>query len=195
MRHVKVHLENIPGSPYSQSAEHEEPFLDRESHEDRDIRTWRKKCTTNKAGEVAIPAMALKQSIDTSAFKLGEKVPGRRGATFKSFFASGFLCDGDVPIANGKPLTPADAECVKISAHSTGKRGAGSRVPRRFPSFDKWHGIANFTILDDVITREVFERHVRAAGMIVGIGRFRVENGGTNGRFRPTRFEWEELKI
>lgn len=195
MRHVRVHLENIPGSPYSQSAEHEVPFLDRESHEDRDIRTWRQKCTVNKDGQVCVPAMALKQSIDTSAFKLGEKIPGRRGATFKSFFASGFFCDGDVPISNGKPLTPNDASCVKISAHSTGKRGSGSRVPRRFPQFDRWHGVAEFTIVDDVITEAVFEAHVRAAGIIVGIGRFRPENGGTNGRFKPVKFEWKDLKI
>lgn len=195
MRHCRVWLENIPGSPYSQSADHEAPFLDRESHEDRDIRTWREKCTTNKDGQVCIPAMALKQAVDTAAFKLGEKVPNRRGAMFKSFFASGFFCDGDVPISNGKPLTPKDANCVKISAHSTGKRGAGSRVPRRFPQFDKYHGVAEFTIVDDVITPEVFERHVKAAGIIVGIGRFRPENGGTNGRFRATKFEWQDMKL
>lgn len=195
MRHCKIWLENVPGSSYSQSAKHEEPFLDRESHEDYDNRTWREKCTTNKQGQVAIPAMALKQCIDSVAFKLGEKVPNRRGATFKSFFASGFFCDADVPIANGKIITKQDAESVRINAHSTGKRGSGSRVPRRFPVFHKWHGVAEFTILDDVITPEVFERHVKAAGMIVGIGRFRPENGGTNGRFRVTKVEWQELKL
>lgn len=195
MRQCTVKLESIPGSPYSQSAKHDLPMLDRESHEDYDIRTWRSKCTTNKDGIVCIPAMALKQAIDTSAFKLGEKVPNRRGAMFKSFFASGFFCDQDIPIANGKPLKPDDAELCIINAHSTGKRGSGSRVPRRFPNFSKWHGEAQFTILDDVITQDVFERHVRACGMIVGIGRFRPENGGTNGRFRVTGVAWKEFKI
>src|SRR5215831_4494503 len=151
MRHVKVYFENIPGSPYSQSAKHDTPFLDRESHDDYDTRTWRNKCTVNKEGQVCIPAMALKQAIDTAAYKLGEKVQGRRGATFKNFFASGFFCDGDVPIANGKPLTPADAECKLISANSDGIRGSGKRVPRRFPEFPKYQGIAEFTIIDDVI--------------------------------------------
>ncbi len=195
MRHVKVHLEGIPGSPYSQSAKHEEPMLDRESHDDYDKRTWQEKATTNKEGVVCIPAMAFKQCIDTAAYKLGEKVAGRGRSTYKNFFASGFFCDHDVPIANGKAITKKDADCVQISANSDGVRGSGKRVPRRFPSFPQWHGIAEFTILDDVITPEVFERHVKAAGIVVGIGRFRAEKGGTNGRFKATKFEWETMKL
>ncbi len=161
MRHVKIHLESIPGSPYSQSAKHETPFLDREQHDDYDERTWREKCTVNKDGVVCVPAMAFKQAIDTSAYKLGEKIPGRRGSTYKSFFASGFFCDSDTPIANGKPIKKTDVESIKISANSDGIRGSGKRVPRRFPTIPKWHGVAEFTIVDDVITPEVFERHVK----------------------------------
>lgn len=195
MRRCRITIENIPGSPYSQSAKHETPFHDRESHEDHDIRTWREKCTVNKDGQVCIPAMALKQCIDTAAYKLGLKIPGRRGSTYKSFFASGFICDHDVPIKNGKALTKDDAEMVKISANADGKRGSGSRVPRRFPSFPQYSGTATFTIIDDIITQEVFETHVKSAGLVVGIGRFRPENGGTNGRFRCTKIEWEEFSI
>jgi hypothetical protein len=195
MRQVKIAIENVPGSPYSQSAKHDEPMLDRESHDDYDARTWRNKCTVNKEGHVCIPAMAFKQCIDTAAYKLGQKVPDRRGATFKSFFASGFFCDHDVLISNGKPLTPTDAECKLISANSDGVRGSGKRVPRRFPEFSKYSGVAEFTILDDVITKSVFEQHVKAAGMVVGIGRFRPEKGGTNGRFRATKFEWKDISL
>jgi hypothetical protein len=190
MRRCKVWIENIPGSPYSQSAMHDTEKLDRESHDDFDERTWRDKATTNKDGQVCIPAMALKQAIDTTAYKLGEKVPNRRGATYKNFFASGFFCEGDIPISNGKAITPADAEKKQINANADGVRGSGKRVVRRFPEWSKWHGTAQFTITDDIITEEVFERHVKSAGMIVGIGRFRPEKGGTNGRFRVTKIEW-----
>jgi hypothetical protein len=195
MRKCKVSIENIPGSPYSQSAQHDTPKLDRETHEDHDARTWRDKCTVNAAGQVCIPAMALKQCVDTAAYKLGVKVPGRRGAMFKSFFASGFICDGDVPIQNGKAITKKDADMVKIQAHANGKRGSGSRVPRRFPQFPKWSGTAEFTIIDQIITPEIFELHLKASGMVVGIGRFRPENGGTNGRFRVTGIEWEDFSL
>ena len=195
MRHVKVHLENIPGSPYSSSAMHDTPFLDRESHEDWDKRTWREHCTINRDGQVCIPAMAFKLNLDSAAFKLGMKVPNRRGAMYKGFFTSGIICDHDVPIANGSALTKDSADCRLISAHANGRRGSGSRVPRRFPEFPVWHGIAEFTILDDIITAEVFEQHVKAGGIIVGVGRFRPENGGTNGRFRATKFEWEHFEL
>src|SRR5262245_4621379 len=194
MRRVKVHLEGLPGSPYSQSRKHNAPMLDRESHDDYDIRTWREKCTVNKDGHVVIPLMGLKMAIDTTAFHLGQKVPGRRGSTYKSFFVSGFICDHDVPLANGKAfLTPKDAECFEGWMGSGGKRGEGSRVIRRFPDFHKWHAVAEFTIIDDVITQSVFEQHVKAAGMVCGIGRFRPENGGSNGRFRVTKFEWSDV--
>ena len=195
MRHVKAYLENIPGSPYSQSAKHDTPFLDRESHDDYDKRTWREKCTTNREGQVCVPAMAFKQCLDTAAFKLGEKVPGRRNSTYKNFYASGFFCDADMPLNNGKAVLQKEVESVQISANSDGVRGSGKRVPRRFPSIPKWNGVVEFTILDDLITREVFERHVKAAGIVVGIGRFRPEKGGTNGRFRAVKFEWQDVTL
>ena len=195
MKLVRVTIEGIPGSPYSQSAQHGTDMLDRETHEDYDIRTWRDKCTTNDQGQVCIPAMALKQAIDTAAYKIGMKVPNRRGATYKNFFSSGFFCNADVPIANGKALTKADAIMQKINANADGRRGSGSRVPRRFPEFNKWHGVAEFTIVDDIITQEVFEHHIKVAGMIVGIGRFRPENGGKNGRFRVVKLDWQEFAV
>jgi len=196
MRKCSVHFENFPGSPYSQSAQATSPFLDRESHDDYDERTWREKCTTNDKGEVCVPAMAFKQLIDTVAHKLGEKVPGRRGATFKGFIASGVFVSNDAPIANGSGnLKPKDATKRAIHANADGRRGSGSRVMRRFPEFPNYHGTVEFTIIDDIITQELFERHIRAGGMIVGIGRFRPENGGTNGRFRVTKVEWENLNL
>ena len=154
MKIAKVYLESLAGSPYSQSAQHAEPMLDRESHDDYNVRTWRNQCTVNVNGQVCIPAMALKQCIDVAAQKLGEKVPGRKGATFKGFITSGVICNGDVPISNGKALTPADAAMVTINANADGVRGSGKRVTRRFPSFDKWHGVAEFTLIDDIVTPE-----------------------------------------
>jgi hypothetical protein len=194
MRICKAHLENIPGNPYSQSRNHGTPMLDRETHDAYDLRTWREKCTTNADGQVCIPGMALKQCIDTAAYKLGVKVPGRR-ATYKTFFTSGLICNGPVPIANGRAITPADAEEAMLYVNADGVRGSNKRVWRRFPVFPKWHGVAELTIVDDILTQDVVEHHVKTAGWIVGIGRFRAEKGGTNGRFRVTRFEWQDLEI
>jgi hypothetical protein len=195
MRRCKIMIENIPGSPYSQSAMHDTPMLDRESHEDYDLRTWRAHCTVTKDGQIAIPAMAFKQCIDTAAYKLGMKVQGRRGATYKNFFTSGFVIDADVPITNGKILTPKDAEMLAIWANADGVRGSGKRVRRRFPQFPKYHGTVLATVVDDILTAEIFETHFKAAGIVVGVGRFRPEKGGTNGRFRVTKTEWEDVQL
>jgi hypothetical protein len=46
-------------------------------------------------------------------------------------------------------------------------------------------------IMDDTITKEVFEEVFYAAGSGIGIGRFRPEKGGTNGRFRAVKFDWQ----
>ena len=190
----KVHLESIPGSPYSQ-ARNMAPKCSIARPTRTTTRTWREKCTVDARGQVAIPSMAMKQCIDTAAYKLGIKVPNRRGATYKNFFASGFFANSDVPIANGKALTKADAVMVSINANADGVRGSGKRVRRRFPEFAKWAGVAEFTITDDIITPEIFETHVKASGLIVGVGRFRPENGGRNGRFRAVKFEWNDISL
>jgi hypothetical protein len=145
---------------------------------------------------VVIPNMALKQAIDAAAFKLGIKVKGRGPTTYKNFFASGLLIESDVPIRNGKDfLTPDDAEKVTISCNPLGVRGGGKRVTRRFPVFHGWHGIVPVLVIDDILVPEIVEQHVRAAGMVVGIGRFRPQNGGVNGRFRLVEAKWEDAKF
>jgi hypothetical protein len=196
MKICRAYIESMPGSPYSQSGMHRAEMKDRESHDDYDERTWLEKCTVNSEGHIAIPAMAAKQCVDTAAQKLGMKIPGRRGATYKNYFASGVISQRDIVIsANGKPLTKTDAEKVVINANADGVRGSGKRVTRRFPSFPKWNGTFEFLITDDIITTEVFETHVKAGGIIVAIGRFRAEKGGTNGRFLVKKFEWEDFQL
>jgi hypothetical protein len=196
MKRCKVWIVGL--SPYSQSrkTDNDVPRLDREGPDDYDRRVWRHKCTVNKEGVVCVPAMAFKQAIDTSGYKLGLKVPNRRGATYKNFLQSGFLPEGDTPLHwNGKMYTPADAASVTISANSDGIRGSGKRVPRTFPVFERWQCEPSFIITDDIITEDIFEQHVKATGIIVSIGRFRAEKGGINGRFKVDHFEWEDFRV
>jgi len=195
VRNCRVYATSMPASPYSQSAKHDSDFLERESHDAYEQRTWLNKCSTNSNGHVVIPSMALKQCIDTAAQKLGLKVPNRRGATYKSYFSSGVLSVEDaVLMLDGKPLTPADADKIVIQANSDGVRGSGKRVPRAFPVFNRWQAEFDFLITDNIITEAIFEETIKAAGVIVGLGRFRAEKGGRNGRFNVTRIDWEEFK-
>lgn len=195
MKQCKITIKGLPTSPYSQSAKYETPVLDRESADDYDTRTWRDHCTVNSDGIVCIPSMAIKQGLDRTAQKLAIKVPGRRGATFKSFFQSGVFCNANAPIKNGQWLKPEDGDCALIYANADGVRGSGKRVWRRFPAFHDWHALIECVVVDDIITNPIFEQTFKAFGIIVGIGRFRPENGGINGRFRVEKFEWEDLNL
>jgi hypothetical protein len=187
MKIVEVELVSV--SPYSQSRKHNTAKLEKETWDAYEIRTWREKCTTNDDGEVVIPAMAFKQALDTVAKRLGEQVPGRGKNTYSKHFAAGVICEADVPIGVQKE----DAPKITISANADGKRGSGKRVDRTFPQWPSWKATARFAILDITVTDPVFERHLTEAGRFVGIGRFRPENGGLNGRFRPTAFRWSDV--
>jgi hypothetical protein len=50
-----------------------------------------------------------------------------------------------------------------------------------------------FHILDDVISPDVFEQHLKDAGNFIGIGRFRPRNNGYYGRFSVKSIKWQSL--
>ena len=155
-----------------------------------EVRTWREKCNANDKGEIVLPAMAMKQALDAVARRLGDQVPGKGKATYTKSFVGGVICEDDVVL---KDCFKKDAPCCIINANSDGKRGSGKRVKRSFPQWAKWSGVARFAILDDTITEPVFERHFNEAGRFIGVGRFRPENGGLNGRFNAQKFVWSNV--
>ena len=173
-------------APYSQSRMHDTPKLPKELADAYEQRTWREKCNVNEAGEIVVPAMAFKQALDTVARRLGETIPGKGKATFTKHFVGGVLCAADLNTGVNKDDVPA----VTINANSDGVRGSGKRVKRTFPQITKWSGQTQFMIVDDTVTKDLFERYITEAGKFIGVGRFRPENGGMNGRFKPTKFEW-----
>ena len=187
MKIVEVDLVSV--SPYSQSRKHDTPKPDKETHDDYEKRTWRNKCTTDDEGNVVIPAMAFKQALDGVAKRMGIQIPGKGKATYTKHFVGGVICEADVPIPYNKDTIPS----ITISANSDGVRGSGKRVSRTFPQVPEWKGTARFVVLDDTVTTEIFEKHLTEAGRFIGIGRFRPEKGGLNGRFRPTAFRWSEV--
>jgi hypothetical protein len=173
-----VKLESL--APYSQSRKHDTPKKDKETPDAYEARTWREKCSANDAGEIVIPAMAFKQALDAVAKRLGMQIPGKGKATYTKHFKGGVICEADVPIGYRKDDVPS----ITISANSDGVRGSGKRVSRTFPQVPKWSGEARFVILDDTVTNDIFEKHLTEAGRFIGVGRFRPENGGLNGRFK-----------
>lgn len=185
MKTVLVHIKGT--SPYSQSRKHDTPKLDKEGHDAHEVRTWREKCTVNAEDEICIPAMAFKMSLDRVAVVLGIQIPGRGKNTYSKHFAAGCMCTDDVPLG----IYKKDVEPIHLSCNSDGNRRGGKRVTRIFPMIPVWNCKVQFAILDDTITKDVFELHLRQAGQFVGVGRFRPENGGLNGRFECVKFVWQ----
>jgi hypothetical protein len=186
MRRVKVHFEGI--STYSQSKMHEEPKLPKETADAYETRTWRSKCTVDKDGNILIPAMAIKFSLAAAAKKLGTQIPGRGKSTYTKYFEADVVPMNDAKLE----VKQADVKSERLNVNADGVRGSGKRVWRTFPVIDAgYKSYIEFTIMDDTITKEVFEDVFYAAGNGIGIGRFRPEKGGTNGRFRATKFEWQ----
>lgn len=184
MKTARVSLKSA--SPYSQSMPINIPKLDKESPDAYEKRNWRERVHVNGDGIVSIPPMALKNCLAECAQYLSEKIPGKRNATWTKHFLAGVLVLEPVPLG----IKKADIEGEWLYLDANGKKNSGTRVWRCYPVIREWSGIAEFHILDETITEQVFQHHLEEAGKFIGIGRFRPRNGGFYGRFSVTGIEW-----
>lgn len=189
MQHVIVNLQSL--SPYQQGGNITDEKLPREQAADYEKRTWKSRAHINSERNVFIPAMCFKKSLERAAQLSGEQIPGKGKSTYTKHFLSGVPCTQGPTL----PYTVDDIAGQWVFVPADGKAGSGKRVWKCFPTFEKWQGEAEFYIYDDIVTRDVFERHMRIAGLLVGIGVWRQEKGGLNGRFEPVSFEWQEVTM
>jgi len=189
---VRIVTAKIVGiSPYSPSRKYDDmvPRKDKESADEFDKRTWREHANyAPKTREMFIPPMGLKMAVAEAAKRLAIKIPGKGKATYTKNILSGLLCAEQLWLG----VKMEDAEMEGFLANSDGRRGSGSRVYRRFPIVRDWQTTAVMQIIDDEIPRDVFERCLHEAGNLIGVGRFRPQNGGYFGRFRVTSVKWSE---
>jgi len=162
----------------------EEPKNPRESHDDYEKRTWRKRMHTDVDGNVIIPPMAFKNMLEAVASRLSEKMKGKQ--TFGPRFRSGIMCTEPMPVG----CKADEALALWLHVPSDGKKGGKSRVMKCFPKIDKWGGTVSIHVLDDMINEDVFIRHMKEAGDFVGLGSFRPANGGYFGRFDVNDVAW-----
>lgn len=179
----------ISQSPYSQSRnidETEHPAHEKEGKDEYDARVWRARLHVRK-GEVVIPAMALKSSLAEAAKYLSIRIPGQGKATYTKHFEAGVIILDDIPLG----IRADSVKSERLYLHANGVRGSGSRVWRRMPRIDAWEADVEWHILDPIITKDVFERVLREAGNLIGIGRWRPRNGGIYGRFACDDCGWQ----
>jgi hypothetical protein len=179
-------------APYSQSHKHDEPKLEGEQPDAYDLRTWRSKMNTeivNGKLTMVIPAFALQLSLISAAQYSKKKIEGQRNATWTAKFQRGISIMGAAPLN----IDPADVECITLSVNADGKRGSGTRVTRRFPQIPAgWKADFDVMIIDPVITEAIFAEMMELAGLFIGLGQYRPESGGSNGRFVVEAIKWND---
>jgi hypothetical protein len=185
MKTATVMLQNI--SPLSQSRYHGAEKLDKENSKDYEARTWKERVHVNEDGYIFIPPMAFKNCLSEAAKYLSIQIPGKGKSTYTKHFEAGVLVMDPLVL----PVKKEDVEGEWLFVPSDGVRGSGKRVEKCFPLIPKWKGEVIFHIIDDTITKEVFEKCLVEAGKIIGIGRFRPRNNGFYGRFKVRNIKWE----
>jgi hypothetical protein len=177
-------------TPMTHSHQHYSPKLEGESHDAYEQRTWRSKLNVSADGKsIVLPAHGMHQCIIAAAKYSKRQIPGQGKATWTAKFSAGIMLLDDPRLE----IDPASVDSITISANSDGVRGSGKRVPRIFPIIPLgWTTTFDVYILDPIITEVVFREMVDIAGTFVGMGQFRPQNGGTNGRFRISRLAWAD---
>ena len=188
MRVATVEIEGV--SPYSQSKKVETPRKPKESANDHEARTWRERIHQDREGKVFIPPMAFKKALQFAAQRSGRQVDGRGKATYTKHVKGGVLIMDPVHLG----ITADDVQGEWLFLDANGKPG-GTRVSRCMPKVDEgWRATLTIYVVDDTVTDEVLADFLREAGMFVGIGRFRPENGGYYGRFKVTKISFAEME-
>lgn len=178
-------------TPLSQSRNtDDDPKGPKEHHDDYDKRIWRKRLNTaaiDGKPTVVIPAHGMHQAIAAAAKYSKTKIPGQRNATWTAKFTAGIAILDEISLG----ISPEDVDVIAIYANADGVRGSGTRVTRRFPIINPgWRATFDVTVLDQIITEDVFREMLDTAGMFIGVGRFRPEKGGSNGRFNTESLKW-----
>ena len=189
MKRVFCELESLSSVAFCKPSQ--EKKNQNESMEDFERRVWVERCHVNGNNELEIPGIMFKKSLESASKFLNMKIKGEGNSTYTKNFKAGIAITSPVALGVKKENIKGDWQYVP----SDGKVGGSSRVYKCFPQVDKWNGALEVVILDDKITEDVFKKTLDAAGMFIGVGRFRPINGGDKGRFKVTSVKFENIVV
>ena len=184
---MKVYTVKLQGTtPMLFGRQYVVPKLNKESHAEYEERTWRERTHRNEQGHAVLSPLSLKNCLRDAAKYLSESIPGKGKSTFTKHFKSGIMVFDQILLkdAKGQAIKADDIEPLWLNVPSDGMTGGTKRVPKAFPQVKEWQGVAEVSVLDDVITKDVLLRHLTEAGNFIGFGAMRVANGGISGRFK-----------
>lgn len=191
---ARVVLEGL--SNLTQTKFHEEPKLKGELADAYNRRVFKQHLHVTD-GFVSIPETAFMQCLASAAKYSKKQIPGQGKATWTAKFQAGIMIFPPCIVSSddGTKMTPDNVSYVDIFANVDGIRGSNKRVMRRYPTILRgWRTTFDVAILDPIVTEDVFREMLKIAGMFVGIGQFRPEKGGTNGRFKIAELVWEDKR-
>lgn len=159
-----------------------------ESHDEYEKRTWRERLPVNAEGNAYITPMAVKICLEDVARYVSESIKGKGKATYTKHFKSGIMVMEPMIL---DPLTTREnVDSETLFVPSDGKRGGGSRVYKTFPLVaEGWKVTGTLTIIDPILQPEKVKEYLDLAGILIGFGRFRAQNGGYYGRFNVDSFK------
>lgn len=175
--------------PYSKN---EVPAIGKENHEDYERRTWRSGLHVNEKGKVFMPGVSMHKALVAAAAFAGEKIKGKGSKTYTQRFKAGIMVMND----SAFPIAAAEIAPQILFVPSDGKPGGGKRVTKYFGTVPPgWRASFEVSVFDELITDEVLARTLIDAGKFVGLGVWRPERGGYNGRFEVVEFAWNGKKM
>lgn len=177
MKTALVKLESR--SPITFGRFHNTDELPRELKDAYEKRTWREKVHADTDGNVFLTPMMLKNCLAEAPKFIGAQIPGKGKSTYTKHFEAGIMITD--PIYLG--IKKEDVLPLWLHVPSDGKRGGTSRVMKCFPLIQEWKGEATIYVLDEIISKEVLQQFLTAAGQFIGMGSLRVRNNGLHGRF------------
>lgn len=137
-------------------------------------------------GVVSIPSVAFKQALVEAAKYDGRVIPGAGKKTYTKLFERAVQVTSTYT-STGKNEDALTEEWLFVS--SDGKKGSASRsgkVWKKFPILEAdgtWTATFELTVCDQRLTKELVKEFSTIAGFFIGLGRWRPENGGSNGMF------------
>ncbi len=186
MQTVEVKLESI--SPYSQSKFIDVdaiPKLGKEGPDAYEKRVWKNRVHLDEKGFPFMPPLGLKKSLEAAAPYSGV-IPGQGKSTYTKRIKSGILITDPITLeVAGKKATADDWKPEWLFLDAQGKNG-DKRVKRCMPRLGQWTASVTIYVVDEILTKDVLQKILNDAGMLVGVGRFRPQNGGFYGRFKAT---------
>lgn len=158
-----------------------------ESWDEFENRTWRERCSINRDGNAYLDGIRFKKCIATGAQWLNLSIEGEGKAKYQKHFKGGVVVKNSIDLG----VKLSELEHIKIWTSPKGQQSSKRWVI--FPEFQEWKGELQIDVLDEKITEQIFKKVFDYAGLMIGVGAWRPENGGENGRFVCTDIAFEVI--